>query len=369
MTILITGATGFLGGATTAALLQRGLQDDLRFLIRAATPTEGLQRLHTSLARFEVDAGTLARFTASQLILGDLTDVAAFADDPRLDKVTQVVNCAAVASFGNNPRIWPVNVDGTVAFARRMAAVTGLQRFVHVGTAMACGPNREQLVGESWEMPAREHHLVTYTASKAEAERQMRETLPSLPLIVVRPSIIVGHSRLGCTPSTSIFWVFRMGYEIDHFMCDLDDYIDVVPVDYCAEAISHILLANTLHWDLYHISAGRGGACKLRDIYLAMNRTERPKAEGISSYRRISKDQISTLVPLFQAKLGIRNRRLLTRALSLYGGFSSLHYVFDNLRLLTEGTRPPPRMTDYVGLCLKSTAGMSLQEQMLDDFK
>lgn len=74
-------------------------------------------------------------------------------------------------------------------------------------------------------------------------------------------------------------------------------------------------------------------------------------------------------MPLFQAKLGIRNRRLLTRALSLYGGFSSLHYVFDNLRLLTEGTRPPPRMTDYVGLCLKSTAGMSLQEQMLDDFK
>ncbi len=41
--------------------------------------------------------------------------------DPRLDEVTHVINCAAIASFGNNPFIWNVNVTGTLAFARRMA--------------------------------------------------------------------------------------------------------------------------------------------------------------------------------------------------------------------------------------------------------
>ncbi|MDR3416061.1 MAG: SDR family oxidoreductase [Nevskia sp.] len=368
MKILITGATGFVGGATVKALLQRGLQDQLRFLVRAETPAEGLTRLRHSLARFEVDEAALELLTASQLILGDLADVPGFADDPRLDTVTHVVNCAAVASFGNHPRIWPVNVDGTFAFAQRMAAVGGLQRFLHIGTAMACGPGQERFVGESWNMPAREHHLVTYTASKAEVERQMSERLPGLPLVVVRPSIVVGHSRLGCAPSSSIFWVFRMGHEIDHFMCDLDDYVDIIPVDYCAEAISHLLLSESLCWNLYHVSAGRAGACKLRDIYLAMNRAGKVDSEAIT-YRRISKDQIGALVPMFQQKLGIGNRRLLARALSLYGSFSALHYVFDNLRLLAEGTLPPPRFTDYIDVCMRSTAGMSLKEQMLDDFK
>jgi hypothetical protein len=29
------------------------------------------------------------------------------------------------------------------------------------------------------------------------------------PLIVARPSIVVGHTRLGCRPSASIFWYYR----------------------------------------------------------------------------------------------------------------------------------------------------------------
>ncbi|MGH8504606.1 MAG: SDR family oxidoreductase [Stenotrophobium sp.] len=368
MKILITGATGFLGGATAMALLERGLQDDLCFLVRAKTPAEGLERLLKSLHRFGLTQDAGQRFTSSQVILGDLLDVAAFADDPRLDAVTHVVNCAAIASFGKHPHIWPVNVEGTLAFARRMAAVSGLQRFLHVGTAMACGPGRDRKVSESWEFPTREHHLVTYTASKAEAERLMHETLPDFPLVVVRPSIVVGHSRLGCAPSTSIFWVFRMGYEIDRFMCDLDDYIDVIPVDYCAEAISTLLLSNSLKWNLYHLSAGDTSVCTLRELYLAMSRGHSTRNEEVT-YQRISQSQIATLVPLFQQKLGITNRRLLTRALTLYGGFAALHYVFENTRLIAEGMLPPPRFADYIGACLNSTNGMSLMEQMLDDFK
>jgi len=65
----------------------------------------------------------------------------------------------------------------------------------------------------------------------------LRDEVPGLPLIVARPSIVVGHSLYGRGVSSSIFWVFRMARLLEKFTCDLDQHIDVVPVDYCAKAL------------------------------------------------------------------------------------------------------------------------------------
>lgn len=77
--------------------------------------------------------------------------------------MTHVLNCAAVASFGNNPLIWKVNVEGTLALARRMEQVATLERFLHVGTAMSCTPEQDSLVAESAEFRESAEHLVEYT--------------------------------------------------------------------------------------------------------------------------------------------------------------------------------------------------------------
>lgn len=70
----------------------------------------------------------------------------------------------------------------------------------------------------------------------------MRKQCPDLPLLIARPSIIVGHTRLGYLPSTSIFWVFRMGLMLQKFMCSLDDRIDVISIDYCTDAFDSLLI-------------------------------------------------------------------------------------------------------------------------------
>ena len=56
-TVLLTGATGFLGGALAAELL--GSQPDVRplFLVRAADACAALQRLCRSIERFEPGLG------------------------------------------------------------------------------------------------------------------------------------------------------------------------------------------------------------------------------------------------------------------------------------------------------------------------
>lgn len=368
MKILITGATGFLGGATAAELIRDGLGPKLQLLARADTPEAGLARVKDSLHRFELTEGQLDALVPGQVIPGDFSDVGAFANHPLLDETTHVVNCAAVASFSDHPDIWPVNVTGTFEFAKRMSRAPRLQRFLHVGTAMACGPKKTSPIQESWTLPALEEHLVRYTASKAEIERMMHEQLPALPLVVARPSIVVGHTRLGCAPSSSIFWVFRMVHDLGCFLFSVDDQIDVIPVDYCATALKFLLLREHLAHDLYHVSAGSRSGESFRQID-----QELARARGIApvgdSYRQITEAEIPSLLPRFQEKLGIRNRRLLSLATKLYGNFSSLSYIFDNTRLIEEGMPPPPRFTSYIAECVRSTEGKSLLEQMYDDFK
>lgn len=368
MRILITGATGVVGGATAALLAAAGHGKALLFLVRADNAEQGLERVRENLRKSVTDEALLQALTPEQVIIGDLGDVARFADDPRLDQVTHVLNCAAVASFSNHPLIWPVNVVGTVAFAKRMSQVKGLVRFVHVGTAMACGLSQASPIQESWSLGDDDAHLVPYTRSKAEAERQIRRDIPELPLVVARPSIVVGHSQLGCSVSTSIFWVFRMAQDIGGFMCSLDDSVDVIPVDYCAQALMLLLLKPALASNLYHISAGLEYSDTFREIESRM-----AAARGIESlgthYHRFDESEIPALVPRFQERLGVRNRRLIAMALKLYGGFSKLNYLFDNHRLLNEGMPPPVRFSGYVARCVETTLGMPLLDQMMDDFK
>lgn len=49
-------------------------------------------------------------------------------------------------------------------------------------------------------------------------------------------------------------------------MCSLDDHIDVIPVDYCADALLYILEYPNLPDDIYHISAGEKAASVSRKL-------------------------------------------------------------------------------------------------------
>lgn len=366
--ILVTGATGFLGGAVVTNLLQNGLTSSLLLLVRAANTEEGLERIRQQLRLFGLSSSQLIGLTEDQILLGDFSDVSAFTSDQRLDDVTHVINCAAIASFANNPLIRPINVFGTFAFAQRMMKSPKLKRFLHVGTAMACGTNHQSPINESWNLAPEEDHLVPYTASKAEIEQKIRNELPELPFVVARPSIVVGHTRFGCKPSGSIFWVLRMVQMLGKFTCGLEEKIDIIPVDYCADALVELALKESLAYDLYHISAGVENSCTVEEIDIPM-----AKARGVepcrTHYQKVSQDEIMELADEFKERIGPCNKRLVLQALRLYGGFAELNYVFDNERLLAEGIAQPPRFSSYVGLCVKTSENISIPEQMKWDFK
>src|SRR5258707_12443597 len=161
--LLLTGATGFLGGAIAAALLDSPRWRELLILIRAADAAEGKARLAQCMQRFALDPVLVERIGEEQILCGDLCAAAQFADDPRLAAITEVVNCAAFASFSNHPQILRTNVEGTVGFARVIASRARLRRFIQVGTAMSCGadaPKRseERRVGKECRSRGSPYH-------------------------------------------------------------------------------------------------------------------------------------------------------------------------------------------------------------------
>ncbi|MFJ4374934.1 cationic peptide resistance protein CprA [Pseudomonas japonica] len=367
--ILLTGATGFLGGAVAAQLLAAGHGANLAFLVRAETREQGLLRVRDNLRQHGVGEPRCLALEATQIICGDFLDTTWLPrETPRLMQIERVINCAAVASFSKNPSIWPVNVEGTFAFAALMSRSKRLKRFLHVGTAMCCGPQQTSPISESWDFPQEDEQLVDYTASKAEIERRLSEELPSLPLVVARPSIVVGHRTLGCQASGSIFWVFRMGFALESFTCGLDERIDVIPVDYCAEALIGLALKPGLEHNLYHISAGHHAACTFAEIDSAFAQANGAAPVG-ERYRKIGVDDLKSLAGSFASRIGPANPRLVLRALRLYSGFADLNYLFDNSRLLQEGIALPPRFTDYLDVCVRSSSGVSIATQMQWDFK
>ncbi|MDT8901641.1 SDR family oxidoreductase [Anaeroselena agilis] len=364
--ILLTGATGLIGSCIAVELLENTRGCEPLFLVRAAGKAQGVERVRAALAKVGARAITLAGIEESQIILGDLGASAKLADDARLQDVTHVINCAAVTAFSNRPSIKKVNVDDTLAFAGVIAGLPAVRRFVYVGTAMICGAKAVNRVVCEDESPAPTTHFVPYTESKAAAEALLPGVLGQVPLTVVRPSIIVGHSRLGCKPSTSIFWIFRMLYLAWRSPFPLDYKIDVLPADYAARAIVFLTLKDELAHPRYHIAAGPAASCTFGEILDTFGKNGgRQAAPPLKVTIRHYAENLAS----FNAWFGPGNPRLMLRAINLYYNFANLSLTFDNARLLAEGFEPPPRFIDYLGLCIKTGCHDPVSQQMIDDFK
>jgi nucleoside-diphosphate-sugar epimerase len=366
--LLLTGATGFLGGAIAAELAATPAWERTLLLVRAPSKSAGRARVVETLKKFELPEQVRVRVREEQIVLGDFKDPAAIFADPALATVTHVINCAAIASFANHPGLWPINVEGTFDFARRLHAAAKLQRFLHIGTAMCMGLDVPSPVPEDYVPAADPHHLVPYTETKLVIEQRIRAELPDLPFVAARPTIIVGHSKLGTRPSGSIYWVFRTAQLLERFTCALGDRVDVVPVDWVAQALVHLALKPSLAHTLYHVSAGPRYASTFAELDVAM-----AKGRGVApvgaNYRQASFDELAEMRDQYREKLGPCNPRIMQRAIKLYGVFAALNITFRNDRLLAEGAAPPPPFASYADICAATSESSPIAEQMTSDFK
>jgi thioester reductase-like protein len=365
-TLLVTGATGFLGSVIAANLLEHETDAQLLFLVRSDSPTAALERLRNSVAKAEPSPAALSRLDAGMVMCGDLESFSAHLADSRVRAITRILNAAALASFAWKPEVWNVNVEHTTSFARAAAQLPELRRFLYVGTAMISGDTAHRTVQED-EFPANVRQFVPYTKSKAEIERRLPGALGGVPLVIARPSIVVGHTRLGCKLSPSIFWMFRMIHAARRISFPPRNRVDIIPVDYCARALIHLLLKESLAQIRYHISAGPQRSCSFTEIDAAYS-----SARNESHVPELAEFDIADLKSMegrFNEWFGPCDTRRMTSAIHIYRAFAGLDVTFDNRRLLAEGMEAPPRFTDYLDACVSTGQDMTVAEQMLYDFR
>ena len=70
--LLLTGATGFLGGAVLDKLLDNCNNINLLLLVRAPTPQAGLERIKENMRKFNVCEERLHALTNDNILPGDL---------------------------------------------------------------------------------------------------------------------------------------------------------------------------------------------------------------------------------------------------------------------------------------------------------
>jgi thioester reductase-like protein len=311
-TVLLTGATGFLGMEVLARLLER---DDVEVLalVRGRDRAAAQARLDAVLATlYEVPPADVRQRVRA--LPGDVTEegLGLRACDRRevLHGVDSIVHCAASISFTlplDEAR--EVNTAGTRRVIWLARDMDSPRRVVHVSTAYVAGRHEGRFrenqlcVGQAFRN--------TYEQSKHEAELLLADEAGDLPLVIARPSIVVGDSRSGWTPAFNvIYWplqAFARGL-LDRVPAVLDGVVDIVPVDYVADALVH-LLADDEARGTVHLVAGDEAVTNAEMIELACDHFDRPRPRLVDAGAMSPLEHGDVYVPYFDVRTRFDDRR------------------------------------------------------------
>lgn len=346
-TILLTGATGHVGGALLPRLLARPAT-------RVVVLVRARDAAHLDARRKSLAAGLGAAAERLEAVAGDVSapglglhpaDRAAL-----IPELTAILHSAASVRFDMDAETAAAeNIEATrsmLALAAEAAERGRLERYDQVSTAYVAGDRvgrvyeHERFVGQGFRN--------RYEWSKCEAEGLVEEAQArGLPTAIHRPSIIVGDSTTGATESFNvIYWPLRLYLSgwWRLFPGSPHCRVDIVPVDFVAEALDRLQADPGTVGGRFHLAVG-DGAPTVEEMVGWIR-----AATGSGAIRYVEQGNYKRyfrplLKPLFMTKRGAAIRR---------GGDAFMPYFVQNpLFDTTEAAAalpglPPPRVRDYI---------------------
>ncbi|MPM10959.1 hypothetical protein SDC9_57297 [bioreactor metagenome] len=219
-TVVLTGGTGFLGTFLLSGLLERGyhvtvlgrsskslsLSDRLSGIVRwlGTNPEARLSAVEADFSKnhLGLDETTYRHLCAS---------------------AGKIIHCASDTSFSerDRKRVMQTNVN-SLSVLLAFAADTLVDHLYYISSAYACG----RCEGICLETPiANDSFTNVYEESKAQAERIIRLRCKDcgIPLSILRPSIVYGHSETGMALNfNALYYVIRsLLYIRDIFIKDI----------------------------------------------------------------------------------------------------------------------------------------------------
>jgi omega-hydroxy-beta-dihydromenaquinone-9 sulfotransferase len=310
-TILVTGATGFVGAELLSRLLASS-PDSIVAPVRApsdaAASARGLAALEDVLARpVSVDEAQRVHWVA-----GDLEQRRLGWDEITwrgwAERVDEIYHCAASTEFDLPlEQAQRINVGGLLqvhAFSVAAAALGRFRRLHHVSTAYAAGRTKADVRASETLAPDNERHFRnTYERTKARAERFLRDCA-EVPWTIYRPSIIVGDSRSGRTRSWNVCYApMRLiaAGRLRMVPASSRAILDYVPVDYVVDGILALGRRRDTESKTLHLTAGEQ-SCAVAECLQLID-------EGVARHKGTA--------PAHTAVIGPRRFAVLARSLRL----------------------------------------------------
>ncbi|MGC1685407.1 MAG: SDR family oxidoreductase [Candidatus Acidiferrales bacterium] len=348
MAIFLTGSTGYIGAHVLANLLENS-SENVNLLVRARDANEARERLWRAI-QIHIDFPRFRDLLDQRIAFfrGDLTGSKFDLENDdyqRLVKTTDsVVHCAASLNRKSEKACLNVNLRGTlqvIQLASRAHSDHGLRRFSHVSTVAVAGMRSNEVVQEDSAIDWDRSDYDPYARTKKFCEHMGRELLPDVSKLFLRPSIVLGDSRRAETTQFDMVraFVFLAGLPMLPF--PPGDRLDIVPVDYVADAISTLHLKDKPLHEIYHLSSGTD-------------------AETFQQLTEALANAQGKRGPIFMPGLEKSSTRMvnsLARRSGKLGGIATLlkvflpyllwNTVFDNSRVVAELGRKPAPFSKY----------------------
>lgn len=259
--VLLTGL-GTVGREVLLALLRRtGCSVSVVVRDRGSRTAE-----RRAAAVFDDLGLTAAERSRVAVLRGDVSRDNFALDGPALDAIlatTEIIihSAAATSLTADRELCARVNRGGTanaLMLAEHAFLRGTLKRYVHVSTTFIAGARFDGRVLED-ELPGAPRHANEYEASKYDAERIVRAAAHAgLPAAIVRPSMVVGHSRTGVTRDFDVIYplmrLVASGY-LTRFPADPNARVHLAPLDLVVDGILAAAEAPWAAGRTFHLTA------------------------------------------------------------------------------------------------------------------
>lgn len=264
--ILLTGATGVLGGRVLYELLN-ATKSNIYCLSRAESKEDALEGIEKML--FVYDTENKLREETGRIIpvLGDVAEPLLGLEQQKYDELASSIklvfhSAASVSLIASYSKISPVNVDGTqriVDFCLiNNAPLLYFSSFSVIGDQLF---HEIKFMEDDLDIGQNFEEL-DYERSKFEAERLIHEagTNQDLSWAIVRPGNVWGDSKTGAYPffETKVKGIYyemiKALVETGYSFPSSEDF-DISPVDYVAEASVYIAMnIQKTNRNTYHLT-------------------------------------------------------------------------------------------------------------------
>lgn len=177
-------------------------------------------------------------------------------------KINVVWHLAAIYDFAVSREVgWKVNVHGTANVNEFASCVENLERYMYFSSACIAGKRKGTILEMELIRPTAFHNY--YEETKFEAELLVDDLKLKLPITIIRPGIIYGHSKTGVTQKfDGIYFLLNA---VEYFKRKLvipqlgskHTLLQMVAVDYVAEASVRLCLLPEAAGETLHITGSQ----------------------------------------------------------------------------------------------------------------